>query len=67
MYPSPPNGIPLMAGPHVLREKILKPLLTRGGRCKTGPKPRETAELDSRYQGVQQEMQHLCEYLNFAA
>lgn len=66
-YEVTPDGLRLMAGYTVLREKVLKPLLTYKGRCKSGPKVGATAEIDMQYQAVQRQMQHLFKLLRLAA
>lgn len=66
-YEPTPDGLRAIAGLVVLREKVLKPLLTHAGRCKPGSKTRATAPLDVQYQAVQREMQHLFKLLRIAA
>lgn len=66
-YEPTPDGLRAMAALVVLREKVIKPLLTYNGRCKPGSKTASTAGLDARYQAVQREMQHLFRYLQIAA
>ena len=66
-YRATPDGLRTLAGLIVLREKVIKPLLHYNGRCKSGPKPRMTAQIDLLYQNVQRQMQHLLRALNFAA
>lgn len=66
-YEPTPDGLRAMAGLVVLREKVIKPLLTRRGRCKPGSKSRATTALDAQYQAVQRQMQHLFKLLRMAA
>jgi len=66
-YRATPEGLRSMAGLIVLREKVIKPLLRYKGRRKSGPLPRETAEIDRCYHAVQRQMQHLFKVLNLAA
>jgi len=66
-YPVTPDGLRAMAGLVVLREKVIKPLLTHRGRCKPGSKTRASAALDAQYQAVQRQMQHLFKLLHIAA
>jgi hypothetical protein len=66
-YRATPDGLRTMAGLIVLREKVVKPLLRYKGRCKSGPLPRETADIDRCYQAVQRQMQHLFKALNLVA
>jgi hypothetical protein len=58
-YEATGDGLRSMAALVVLREKVLKPLLTYNGRCKPGSKPEATAKIDAQYQVIQREMQHL--------
>ena len=66
-YRPTPNGLRTIAGLVVLREKVIKPLLTYRGHCKPGRLPAATAELDRRYQAVQRQMQHLFKELHLVA
>ena len=66
-YRATPDGLRILAGLIVLREKVIKPLLHYRGRCKSGPKPQVTAQIDLLYQNVQRQMQHLLRALNFTA
>lgn len=66
-YTAPPDGLRALAGLVIIREKILKPLLTYRGRCKPGSKTVRTAEIDSKYQAVRHQMQHLFKQLRFVA
>jgi hypothetical protein len=66
-YEPTTDGLRAMAGLVVLREKVLKPLLTHRGRCKPGSKPQATAALDAQYQAVQRQMQQLFKLLRLAA
>ena len=66
-YAATPGGLRLIAGLVVLRERVLRPLLAYRGRCKSGPKPHATAEIDHHYQSIQREMQNLLKHLNFVA
>lgn len=61
------SGLQMLAGLHVLRDKVLLPLLSNGGRLKPGLPPEATAELDLKYKAIQREMQQLLKHLNFAA
>jgi len=61
------EGLRAMSGLIVLREKVIKPLLHYKGRCKSGPLPTATAEIDRHYQNVQRQLQHLFKSLHFAA
>lgn len=60
-------GLRAMAGLVVLRDKVLKPLLTYRGRCKPGSKTQATAKIDAQYQQVQRQMQHLFKQLRLVA
>jgi len=51
----------------VLRDKVLKPLLRYRGRCKPGSKTVATAKIDTQYQVVQRQVQHLLKILKLAA
>jgi DNA-binding transcriptional ArsR family regulator len=66
-YEPTPDGLRAMAALVVLRDKVIKPLLTYNGRCKPGSKTAATADLDARYQAVQREMQQLFRHLQLAA
>lgn len=66
-YVTTAEGARALAGLVVLREKILKPLLTYKGRCKPGSKTAQTAKLDSKYQTVQRHMQELFQELRLIA
>jgi len=66
-YEPTPDGLRSMAALVVLRDKVIKPLLTYNGRCKPGSKTSATADLDARYQAIQREMQKLFRHLHLAA
>ena len=66
-YCATEEGMRVMAGVVVLRDKILQPLLTHHGRCKPGSKTESTLEIDQQYQMVQRQMQQLFKTLHFAA
>jgi hypothetical protein len=66
-YAPTSDGLRAMAALFVLRDKVIKPLLSYNGRCKPGSKTENTAELDAQYQAVQRQMQHLFRYLRLAA
>lgn len=66
-YRATANGLRATAALIVLRDKVLKPLLRYGGRCKPGSKTTATAEIDAQYQVVQREVQHLLKILKLAA
>jgi DNA-binding transcriptional ArsR family regulator len=65
-YRASVDGIRAMVALIVLREKVLKPLLRYGGRCKPGSKTAATAEIDAQYQIIQRQMQHLFKILKLA-
>ncbi len=66
-YEPTPDGLRSMVALIVLRDKVIKPLLTYNGRCKPGSKTSATADLDARYQAIQREMQNLFHHLHLAA
>ncbi|HEX4145894.1 MAG TPA: hypothetical protein VHY91_20490 [Pirellulales bacterium] len=66
-YVTTTDGLRAMAGLIVLRDKVLKPLLTYRGRCKPGSKTEATAKIDQTYQAVQRQMQHLLKELRLVA
>lgn len=66
-YEATSDGLRAMAGLFILREKVIKPLLTYRGRCKPGSKTQATAALDAQYQAVQRQMQQLFKILKIAA
>lgn len=66
-YEPTPDGLRAMAALIVLRDKVIKPLLTYNGRCKPGSQTAASADLDARYQAVQREMQQLFRHLQLAA
>lgn len=66
-YVATTEGARAMAGLFVVREKILKPLMTYRGRCKPGSKTAKTARIDAKYQEVQRSMQKLLKELRMVA
>lgn len=66
-YEPTPGGLRAMAALIVIRDKVIKPLLTYNGRCKPGSKTSATVDLDARYQAIQREMQRLFHHLHLAA
>jgi len=66
-YQPTDHGLRAMAALIVLRDKVLKPLLTYNGRCKPGSKTTATVGIDARYQAIQRQMQHLFRDLHIAA
>ena len=64
-YRATKDGLRMMSGLIVLREKVLRPLLRYHGRCKSGPKPEATVKIDHLYQNVQREMQDVLKALKF--
>lgn len=68
-YQATSDGLRSMTALIVLREKVLKPLLTYNGRCRPGSKRIDPfqAELDARYQDIQRQMQQLFKVLCIAA
>lgn len=66
-YMATTEGSRAMAGLVVVREKILKPLMKYGGRCKPGSKTARTAKIDARYQEVQRHMQALLKEMRMIA
>jgi len=61
------DGLRAMAALIVLRDKVLRPLLTYGGRSKPSSKPAATAKIDAQYEAVQRQMQHLFTELRLVA
>jgi hypothetical protein len=66
-YESTGDPLRAMAALVILRDKVIKPLLTYNGRCKPGSKTQVSLEIDARYQAIQREMQHLFKTLRIAA
>ncbi len=54
-----------MTGLLVLREKVIKPLLSNLGRCKSGPPALKVSPLDACYRELQHGMQNLFRQLHF--
>lgn len=66
-YVATPEGGRAMAALFIVREKILKPLMKYGGRCKPGSKTVKTAKIDAKYQEVQRHMQALLKEMKMIA
>ncbi|MCC6580268.1 MAG: hypothetical protein IT440_07480 [Phycisphaeraceae bacterium] len=58
-------GLRTMTGLIVLREKIIKPLLSNLGRCRSGPPAHKSSKLDVCYRQLQHGMQDLFRQLHF--
>jgi len=66
-YRSLTDGVRAITALVVLRDKILKPLLASSCQRKRGPKPRNPSLLDTHYERLQADMQHLLKDLGVAA
>ena len=62
-----PDGIRILAGMWVLRERVLKPVLAGLGKPRVGRPPKHIHPLDQHYQNLQQEMRRTFETLAIAA
>jgi len=66
-YTIPDEALRNIVALHVLREKIIEPLLANAGRKRMGPKPENYSLLDKQYETLQTNMQQLFETLGIAA
>lgn len=60
------QGLRILAGLMVLRDKVIQPLLARATRLKRGRKPKNRHPLDRYYEAVQRELRNLLGALNMA-
>lgn len=51
-----PEGLKVMTALLVLREKVIKPVLTGAGKLKPGPKPKHLSQLDQQYRILHADM-----------
>lgn len=65
-YRASPHGLRTMAALVLLRDKIIKPVLTGAGKPKRGPKPKITHPIDDLYRQIQSFMRSLFLELGFA-
>ena len=66
-YTIPDEGLRSIVALHVLREKIIEPLLANAGRKRMGPKPKDYGVLDKQYEILQTDMQQLFKTIGIAA
>ncbi|PYX84685.1 MAG: hypothetical protein DMG70_05800 [Acidobacteria bacterium] len=66
-YRSSATGIRALTALVVLRDKVIKPLLASSCHRKRGPKPKNSTVLDTHYEHLQTDMQHLLTGLGIAA
>ncbi|MBI5032566.1 MAG: hypothetical protein HZB51_18730 [Chloroflexi bacterium] len=66
-YETIPQGLQEIAALLVLREKVIKPVLTGAGQIRRGRKPKEPDPIDVHYQMLQVEMRNLFQVIGIAA
>ena len=66
-YRLPPYGIRILAGMLVLREHVIKPVLSGLGKPHVGRPPKHIHPIDQHYQALQQEMRRTFQTLGLAA
>jgi hypothetical protein len=66
-YILPDEGLRSIAALHVLREKIIEPLLANGAKRRMGRKPKAYSILDQQYDVLQANMQQLFQTIGIAA
>ena len=66
-YRLPPQGIRILAGMLILREKVIKPVLAGLGKRRIGRPPKSIHPLDQHYINLQQEMRRTFDTLALAA
>ena len=66
-YRIPPRGIRILGGVLILREKVIKPVLSGLGKPRVGRPAKTIHPLDQHYMNLQQEMRHTFETLAIAA
>jgi hypothetical protein len=66
-YQATPDGLRRLVALHVLREKVLKPLLSGVGRESSERKPPNQGAIDAHYENIQIHMQALFQALGIAA
>jgi hypothetical protein len=66
-YRIPQQGIRILAGMLILREKVIKPVLAGLGKPRVGRPPKNIAPLDQHYVNLQHEMRRTFETLALAA
>ena len=55
-YEVPPEGLKVMTALLVLREKVIKPILSGVGKLRPGPEPKFLSPLDQQYRALQTDM-----------
>ena len=63
-YDTTKDGLRTMNAFIVLRDKVLVPLLSSAGKLRTGPKPFSMTKVDTHYENIQIEMQHIFKHLS---
>jgi len=66
-YETVSEGLRAMAAWLVLREKVIKPVLTGAGKPRRGPKPKHQSPIDARYETIQIAMRNLFQTIGIAA
>ncbi len=66
-YLIPQRGIRILGGMLILREKVIKPVLSGLGKLRVGRPPKNIHPLDQHYMNLQQEMRHTLETLALAS
>lgn len=66
-YTATPDGLRMMNGYIILREKVLIPFVSNAGKLKRGPKPKNSNSVDTHYENVQREMYKIFEIIGLAA
>jgi len=66
-YQATPDGLRTLAALHILREKVLKPILAGTARNRNGRKPANQGAIDAHYENIQVQMQGLFQTLGLAS
>lgn len=66
-YRATEDGLRALVALHVLREKVIQPLLAGAGRRRSGRKPRNRGAIDVHYEALQIKMQDLFQALGLVA
>nr|VFK15064.1 MAG: hypothetical protein BECKLFY1418C_GA0070996_101250 [Candidatus Kentron sp. LFY] len=65
-YRAPPDGIRILAGMFILREKVIKPVLAGLGKPRIGRPPKNVQPIDQHYNNLQHELRRTFETLALA-
>ena len=62
-----PQGLQILCGLLILREKVIRPVLSSLGRAQPGKRPKQCGAIDIHYENLQQELHHAFQTLGIAA